>query len=204
MSFLGELKELCDNAGINNKAYEHLAERLVAAHSEPHRHYHTVDHIEAVLRHLRTLDAMNITTAFAAFYHDLVYDPTRSDNEEKSALLAAASLTAMRVPQAGDVAAIIRATAAHELTNDLPPDAASFLDADLAILGQRPAIYHAYTLAVRAEYIHMPDADFRAGRAAVLHSFADRPTLFFTAAGHDLWEAQARANIARELEALAI
>jgi len=202
VSFVTELAELCDRAGLTAQVTEQLTRDLVEKHSEPQRHYHTVDHIEAVLRHLQTLQALTITTGFAAFFHDAIYDPTRSDNEVQSANLARSFLGVSHVVEADNVAAIIDATARHELTDGLPADAASFLDADLAILGQSPKVYGAYTLAIRAEYTHLSDDDFRTGRAAVLESFVDRPSLYFTDVGRDLWEEAARANIANEIQAL--
>jgi len=204
VSFVDELAAVCDEVGLRKNVVDKLTDDLVGRHSEAGRHYHTTAHIEAVLRHLDTLDARSITTAFSAFFHDAIYDPRRSDNEEKSANYARAILGACRIGQASDVAAMINATAGHELAEGLPAETASFLDADLAILGQASNVYQAYTLAIRAEYKHLSDDEFRTGRAAVLHSFGDRPTLFFTEAGRELWEAPARANIARELAALSI
>lgn len=202
VNFLSELADVCRGVGIHDKAIDQLGKELLKRYREKHRHYHTVEHIEAVLGHLETLEAATTTTRFTAFFHDMVYDPKLSNNEARSAALGRALLQTSRVPQADDVAAIVLATAAHKLTDGLPQDAAAFLDADLAILGQEPRVYHAYTHAIRAEYNHMSTHDFRTGRAAVLRGFANRPTLFFTAPGQELWEGQARDNIARELTTL--
>ena len=70
-------------------------------------------------------------------------------------------------------------TAAHDPTS---PDEAVLCDADLAVLAADPATYTAYATGVRAEYAHVDDAAWRAGRAAVLRAFLDRPVLFHTAA----------------------
>ncbi len=54
---------------------------------------------------------------------------------------------------------------------------------------------------MRAEYAHVDDEDFRAGRTAVLRALLDGP-LFHTAPAREAWEARARANVQAELERL--
>jgi predicted metal-dependent HD superfamily phosphohydrolase len=76
------------------------------------------------------------------------------------------------------------------------------LDADLAVLGSEPASYQAYVAGVRSEYSHVSVDDWRTGRARVLQSFLDRPTLFATPTGRARWEARARANLAAEVASL--
>ena len=67
---------------------------LVAAWSEPHRRYHDLAHLAAVLGLVGELGGTTDPDAvrLAAWYHDAVYDPERSDNEEISAQRARAGL----------------------------------------------------------------------------------------------------------------
>ena len=81
-------------------------------------------------------------------------------------------------------------------------DAAVLFDADLAVLGDRPARYAEYAADVRAEYAHVPDPAFRSGRAAILRGFAERPRIYLTPTAYALWESGARTNLATELEQL--
>ena len=81
-------------------------------------------------------------------------------------------------------------------------DAALLLDIDLAILGAAPARFDEYERQVRAEYAHVAEADFRAGRARVLAGFLARPRLYATEAFHGALEQRARANLARSLATL--
>lgn len=206
-AFAQHWNALAAGLGIAESATQSLLDDLVARHTEPHRRYHTVEHIEAVVSHLHALDAATPTTLLAAYFHDAIYDATRADNEALSAELAAEALGALGVAVVDaivdDVAAIIIATAGHELPTDAPSGTPAFLDADLAILAARPEVYDAYAIAIRAEYAHMSDADFRSGRAAVLTHFAERDQLYFTEAGQARFDELARANLARELAALA-
>ncbi|SCE75115.1 hypothetical protein GA0074695_0817 [Micromonospora viridifaciens] len=82
------------------------------------------------------------------------------------------------------------------------PDGALLCDADLAVLAAPPDAYDHYAAAIRDEYAHVADADFRAGRAAVLASLLALPALYRLPALHRRWEAVARANLSRELAAL--
>jgi predicted metal-dependent HD superfamily phosphohydrolase len=179
---------------------------LLARWSEPHRHYHTVEHLSAVLaivdKHAdRAQDATAVR--FAAWFHDAVYDPQRCDNEEASALCAEAGLPPLGVgrERVAEVARLIRLTASHD---PLPGDRNGGLltDADLAILAAPAQRYHSYTLAVRREYAHLSEAAFVTGRAAVLTNLLALPRLFHTPALRELWEEHARLNLAQELELL--
>ena len=75
-------------------------------------------------------------------------------------------------------------------------------DADLGILAADPARYASYAAGVRREHAHVPDADFAAGRAAILRDLLAKPTLFHTPTARSRWEHRARANVTREIEQL--
>ena len=79
---------------------------------------------------------------------------------------------------------------------------AVLISIDLSTLGAEPARYDAYAAAIRQEFIHVPDADYRAGRARVLEQFAARPVIFPDASLAATFDRQARENLARELAAL--
>lgn len=188
-------------ASAEETRWRELGDELRQLHREPARRYHVVEHVEAVLGHLRDLDAAEPVNVFAAFFHDAIYDARASDNEPRSAELAVRRLAPLVwTATVTRVAETIRATAAHQPSAD--PQVDAFLDADLAILGAPADHYDWYAEAIRAEYDHLDDATFRAGRASVLGGFLARPQLFLTAAARDRWEAPARRNLARELAAL--
>jgi predicted metal-dependent HD superfamily phosphohydrolase len=102
---------------------------------------------------------------------------------------------------AAEVARLVSLTAGHA-TEDDDPDGELLCDADLAILASDPQRYADYTAAIRREYAHVPEHDFRAGRATVLRELLKLPTLYRLAPLRDAWETRARANIATELAAL--
>jgi predicted metal-dependent HD superfamily phosphohydrolase len=96
---------------------------------------------------------------------------------------------------------LVLATAAHSASPD-DPAAWALLDADLAILGADLPAYDRYRLAVREEYAALDEPAWRAGRTAVMSGLLARDPLYGTRAARRRWEAQARTNIVRELDAL--
>ncbi|MET9391546.1 hypothetical protein ABZY20_14215 [Streptomyces sp. NPDC006624] len=184
------------------------ADHLLTRWQEPHRRYHTVEHLAAVLRHVDALqdhahdpDVVRL----AAWFHDAVYLPERSENEERSARLAERALPEAGVPDArtAEVARLVRLTVTHDPAGD-DPDGQVLCDADLAVLASPPSAYAAYTAAVREEYHFVPNAAFREGRAAVLRQLLELPRLFRTPYGAEHWEATARYNLRSELELLEV
>jgi predicted metal-dependent HD superfamily phosphohydrolase len=179
-------------------------------HAEPQRHYHTWDHIQALLgwfgqrrSHLHDPAAVEL----AILFHDAVYDPARSDNEAESArLLMDADLPGLDDAVRARAVRMIEATARHEIRDGLDPadqsDMAEFLDMDLSILGARPEVFDAYEQAIRREYAYVPEPLFREARRGILKRFLERERLYFSDWGRDRFEATARANLAASIAAL--
>ena len=181
---------------------------LLGCWSAPHRHYHTVAHLTAVLDVVDAhadLAAAADRVRLAAWLHDAVYDPRAlgEANERDSAEFAVGLLGTLGVPAgtAADVARLVGLTAGHA-TDDDDPDGALLCDADLAVLAGAPERYAEYTAAIRREYAHVPDADFRAGRATVLRALLELPALYRLAPLAARWEEPARANLEAELATL--
>ncbi|MDQ0812730.1 putative metal-dependent HD superfamily phosphohydrolase [Streptomyces sp. B3I7] len=182
------------------------ADDLLRRWSEPQRRYHTAAHLTAVLDHVDALAAYADDLAvvrLAAWFHDAVYLPDRSENEERSARLAVRALAEAGVPQArtDEVARLVRLTVTHAPAPD-DRDGAVLCDADLAILAAPPEAYAAYTAQVREEYAFVPEDAFRTGRADILGQLLALPRLFSTPHGSEAWEDPARRNLRAELDLL--
>nr|WP_062342690.1 hypothetical protein [Herbidospora sakaeratensis] len=180
-----------------------LVAELSARWAEPHRRYHTTRHLTEVLAAVETLreHAPDLRAVrLAAWFHDAVYDGRPGLDEERSAQLAQSRLTALGLPVAREVARLVRVTTTHAYAEG-DGNAAVLCDADLAVLGQSPELYAAYAEAVRREYRHVPDPLFRVGRAEVLRRLLGG-SLYGTETARDLWEEQARHNLARELRGI--
>src|SRR6267154_6598139 len=177
-------------------------DELVAAYTAPGRHYHNLKHIEDCLGALAGVNDLSAAEreilTEAIWWHDVVYDATRSDNEELSAQLAERHVRPDLRPE---VARLIRLTESHQVE---PGDrlGAILISIDLSILGAEPARYDAYAAAIRREFAHVPDREYRVGRARVLSQFAARPFIFPDADFAARYDRQARQNLARELASL--
>ncbi|PNH01912.1 hypothetical protein TSOC_012152 [Tetrabaena socialis] len=222
---------LCTASGLSARDEESW-ELLLRAYSEPHRHYHALSHLHAMLvwlaeaeREGGCMPRNRAALLWATVYHDAVYDPAAHDNEQRSADLARQHLHRMGLTRLAEyVAALVLATQRHQLPTVAPatptvaqappsqPVAAAGLDAlvaepekrDLSVLGASPQLYTQYADGVRREYcpVVCSEEEFRVGRSRVLESFLERPTLFFTPYARGRLEAAARANLAMELREL--
>ncbi|MBS43948.1 MAG: hypothetical protein CMH83_12455 [Nocardioides sp.] len=182
-----------------------MRDRLLAAYAEPTRGYHDQRHLTEVLDRLDELAAAGVafdrtTVELAAWFHDSVYDGER-DAEERSATWAEIELPGL-VDDAtvADVVRLVRLTETHDPEPD-DLDGCALVDADLGILAADDARYAEYVAAVRREFAHLEDDEFREGRYAVLAHLLDAERLFHTAHGRQ-WEERARANAGAELTRL--
>jgi predicted metal-dependent HD superfamily phosphohydrolase len=182
------------------------ADDLLTRWSEPQRRYHTLDHLAAVLDHIDVLqqyaDDPDLVR-LAAWFHDAVYLPDRSENEERSARLAERALTeaGLSSKKTAEVTRLVRLTVTHDPSPD-DRNGQVLCDADLAILAAPPRTYAVYTAAVREEYAFVPSEAFREGRATVLRQLLALPQLYRTPYGAAEWEATARYNLRAELDLL--
>lgn len=180
---------------------------LEAAYSEPHRRYHDRRHIQQCLALLdgvpELMDSERRVLTWAIWWHDAIYDPRASDNEARSAELARRELRDLdaTLHERDEVARLIHLTAGHDVEAE-DRLGELMVSIDLAILGAPPEVYDAYASDVRAEYAHVPDEAWQAGRLRVLASFLDRSSIFPDPDFREHFEAAARMNITREIAAL--
>jgi predicted metal-dependent HD superfamily phosphohydrolase len=184
---------------------------LLDAYADMNRHYHSLSHLADVLEKLdwakealarsgelppgdnsRMFDLIEL----ALFYHDAVYDAKARDNEAQSRDLFIADARSFGLPTADieTVARLIDVTADHGRAAAL--DEKILCDCDLAILGAEPPRFAAYNDAIRAEYRHVPAAEWNVRRAAFLKSVRERPLIYQTEAFQQRYDAAARHNLA--------
>ncbi len=199
--------ERCHASGVALTAANTMGAELIDAYTDSARHYHDLGHIRHVLdlaAGLRLDHDDRETVDFALWFHDVVLDVTRSDNEAESAQLARTWLADQGLGCADRVGALIDMTAGHSLVDPRDRPAAVVHDVDLAILGSVPDEYRRYVAAIRDEYAHLDDETFAAGRRAVLESLLAMDPLFVTPELGPVLETRARANIEAELDQLRI
>jgi predicted metal-dependent HD superfamily phosphohydrolase len=178
---------------------------LLARWAEPHRRYHTPQHLReclALLAAHRHEAAHPGEVAIAVWFHDAIYDTARHDNEAASADWARRVLRAAGAAEEtmSRVDALILAT--RHSQGPATPDERLLVDIDLAILGAEPARFDEYERQIRDEYGFVPQDTFRARRAGILRGFLARPALFATPSLKARLEAPARANLAAAIARL--
>lgn len=212
-------KEFCKRAGMA-EAGAVFDTHIAAAYSEPHRKYHTLAHIEECLKLLdgpakhvledepswRILEDSDKdfylnALELALWFHDIVYKPTESNNEEESERVMEELCESFAVDREliDEAADLIFLTKDHKL----PPlertmQSKLMLDIDLAILGADPESFWAYERGIRFEYNFVPEDTYRRERTKVMQRFVDQERegrLYNTALFRGVFNNQARQNL---------
>ncbi len=106
---------------------------VINRYDEPHRFYHTLEHIEFVLKQLHNADILKHDEVFlAAVFHDIIYDPQSKTNEEDSAdyFMDAARSSGLTIDQKEHIKQLILDTKHHKPS---VPFSEGLIDADLSI-----------------------------------------------------------------------
>lgn len=181
-------------------------DKLRAAYSEPHRFYHTTEHILSCLDRLDEAAGLagsleEVETAL--WFHDAVYALRAQDNERKSADWASAFLGQAGVAEESCARIHGHIIATEHDAAPADPDSALVVDIDLSILGSPPEDYKVFETNIRREYKWVPGPLYRRKRREVLESFLARPSIYFTDTFRDRYEAAARTNLLSAIRALA-
>lgn len=184
-------------------------EWIAFGYGEPHRHYHSFEHIEHCILDLDCLWYADqkfdpVPVELALWFHDIVYDTHSSDNEANSAALARNALGVLQLKDEtlkNQVSNLIMLT---KHSDSLPStiEEKVILDVDLAILGADETDFAIYEQNIRKEYDWVPHEIYCQKRGEILESFLTRPRLYHTDIFHDLLEEIARENLRRSIALL--
>lgn len=190
----------------NYTLHEDIAHELWAEinlnYSSKKRYYHDLSHLENLLQELNTIkDSIKDwnTILFTLFYHDIVYNALKSDNEEQSAELAAKRMGSIGVPSLLIEKCKNQILATKKHLDSIDSDTNYFTDADLSILGRNWEVYYNYAQHVRKEYSVYPDLIYNPGRKKVLKHFLEMPRIFKTDYFFEKYETEAKHNLHNEL-----
>jgi predicted metal-dependent HD superfamily phosphohydrolase len=197
-------KTLCNKYTTDQPMIEKCFAELAKAYTEKQRHYHTLEHIASMIAEILECKDPLInknTLLFATWFHDIIYDPKKNNNEQQSAALAVERLSELQVPQEMilRIEKLILATANH-VAGASTPELNFFLDCDLKILGAAPDKYQEYAAAIRKEYRHVPSFIYKRERKKILQRFMASPTIYRTIYFQERYEQQARINLLNEIE----
>jgi predicted metal-dependent HD superfamily phosphohydrolase len=198
-------KKVCEKYTSDEMIILSLWNEIEKNYSAKKRYFHNLDHLshlysqlELCRKEIYDYDAI----LFALFYHDIIYNVLKSDNEEKSGELAMKRLKEIRFPEERMIRckSHIISTKSHVVSTD--SDTNLFTDADLSVLGSSPGEYKTYSQKIRNEYSIYPDLIYNPGRKKVLKHFLEMKRIFKTEFFYSSYEKKARINLEWELNAL--
>ena len=183
-----------------------ILRNILSRYNSSKRHYHNLNHIDKMQGSAEKLknSVTNFDRVFfAIWFHDIVYNPLKNNNEEESAKFAKSQLKKINYPDFEIVAEMIVRTKNHFFhAENESPELQLLLDCDLETMGSKPEIYLINTLNIRKEYNFYPDIIFNKGRTAVLKKFLECDSIYRTEYFKEKYENQARINIADELKTI--
>jgi len=184
-----------------------IFDELVKGYSEAHRAYHTLQHLDECFSHLLPVRAQCVYPAeieLAIWFHDAIYDPKSSENEELSAewaerVVITQGISMERAKRVRDLVMVTK----HDAI-PTSPDACVLVDVDLSILGSEVGRFDEYEDQIRREYSWVSEPVFRSTRASILEGFLLRSSIYSTDFFRKQLESRARKNIERPLVRLAV
>lgn len=153
----------------SNTQITESTENLRHYYSGSGRYYHNLSHLSHMLCEYKDIkDKVNNKAAFlfALFYHDIIYDVKKNDNEAKSALFMESVLKNTLFSDIELCKSLILATQDHRTSSN--EDINLFLDTDMSILGKNTQTYTEYAEQVRKEFSIFPNFLYNKGRIKVL------------------------------------
>ena len=194
-----ELWKRIDAASDYNQCFVFLKQK----YSEKHRFYHNLGHINKCLRELNEYVLNNSILLneieFAVWYHDILYDPKKQDNEEESVKIAqdVCRESNLSATFGKTVEKLILSTKHLKEPEELYEKI--IVDVDLAILGSDTIQYDEYESNIRNEYSFVNNLDFAIGRKNILKRFIEKKHIFNTEYFQNKYEIIARNNLERTI-----
>lgn len=199
--FFDLLKKYTNDESLVSKFWSEIE----VNYSGSKRYYHTLPHLENLMQILTPIKAkINDwdTLLFTLFYHDVIYNATKSDNEEKSAELAIVRMQIIGIENTHIEKCKTQILATKKHLPNTDSDTNYFTDADLSVLGQDWETYSNYYKNVRKEYAIYPNILYNAGRKKVLKHFLAMDSIYKTDYFYQEFEQKAKENLEQELTLL--
>ena len=197
--------ELFKKYTSDERLIEKLWNEIERHYSNKKRYYHTFSHLQNLLSQLKEIkDKIEHwdVILFTLYYHDIIYNSLKSNNEERSADVAKERLKQLSIPEKMIESCTLQILATKSHVNSSDQDTNYFTDADLSILGQTWGEYETYYKNVRKEYAIYPNLIYNPGRKKVITHFLEMDQIYKTNYFFDKFEKQAKLNLEKELQML--
>lgn len=192
---------------------------LSTLYTQPHRHYHNLEHINKCLAELENIKNIGLSSnsyffeglTEAIWFHDAIYNPFSKFNEEESAALYrnyVKSLYNSITDQELLVSRAILSTKSHHLFRNINISCESelfigiLLDIDLSSLGKDYDEFCVNGENIRKEFYFVPEETFYKNRIKFFENMLARERIYYTPFFFEKYEISARHNIKMSLKEL--
>ena len=184
---------------------EAIHQRLLDGYGEAHRHYHTLDHIEHCLgmfeqcSHLvERPDALEL----AIWFHDIILQPGRHDNEARSADYYLELTDGIQSDDTRHLVSRLIMNTLHNGDSIEDADGIYMVDIDLSSFGLPWEDFLRDSRNIRAENPQLSDSQYFINQTGFQRSLLARERFFLSDFFYQRFEKQARANVERYFEHL--
>jgi predicted metal-dependent HD superfamily phosphohydrolase len=174
-----------------------IHQNLIDSYSEPQRHYHTLSHIvhclslfDKISAELHNPEALEL----AIWFHDVIYTPGATDNEQLSADQFMALTSGIFSDQLRDTVYQHIMATVHDGSEFKNADTNYMLDIDLSSFGRPWPEFIQDSDNLRLEMGNLSDAVFYKRQAAFQDRLFSRPRFFRSEYFYNHFESQARQN----------
>lgn len=199
---------LCNRLQVSPEEAQETWQELQQRYSEPHRHYHTLEHLAHCLTEFSTAKHLAEDpdlVRLAIYFHDSVYDVQRTDNERQSAQLAVEFGKRNGFDAVARLGLLVMIEATTYQARPEYGDAKLLWDVDLSSLAVPRDEFCENTRKIREEYrsVVPDDAMFMQGRRAFFARFLDNitakrwPSIYCTDFFRERYEEKAKENVER-------
>lgn len=191
---------LLDGAADDSAA---IHQRLVAAYSEPQRRYHTLAHIAHCLTQFDQCESLASNAdalEIAVWFHDVIFEPGRHDNEALSVELYQALSESTHSTEIRQLIHRLIMATLHDGSSLDDSDASYMVDIDLSSFGLDWDDFLLDSQHLREENPHLGDTDYYQNQIKFHSSLLARPRFFLSDYFFQRYEQKARDNVSRYLE----
>jgi predicted metal-dependent HD superfamily phosphohydrolase len=187
---------------------DHFYNQIITEYSAPARHYHNIQHVQNMLICIKELKGFAIdypVLLLSAWYHDVVYVPLKTNNEEESYSFAKKQLLQLHFSREKihAIKNLILSTKNHCIRQKSDSiDIKILQDSDLQVFSFSRDDYKNYMQQIREEYKMIPEFIFRPKRKKIVNNFLAMHHIYRTPSYRDANEAKARDNLNYELDCL--
>ena len=198
------LWQRCLNEGAPDSSTA-IHQRLVDAYNEPQRHYHTLAHIDhclAIFDQCKSLATNPDALEIAVWFHDVIFEPGKRDNEARSAELYQELSAGVHDNEFRNLVGRLIMATLHDGNSLDDSDAGYMVDIDLSSFGLPWEDFLRDSQHLREENAQLSDAEYYRKQGDFQSCLLARPRFYVTDLFYQRYEQQARSNLTRYFEQL--